>query len=316
MDKAITLLLSDELVVIPTETVYGLAANALSENAVKKIFALKNRPATNPLICHVASVDAMKRFIHSDKRAVLMPLLRKLNCFWPGPLTVVVPKDQIVPDITTAQEDSVALRIPNHPDTLALLAKLPFPLAAPSANRSNYISPTTAAHVKNELKDECPYIIDGGACSIGIESTVLSLLDPNHPQILRPGAITAEQLTTALNIKVTSTAGKDSKHSPGQLDLHYSPKTKLSFLSQFDFSATHFSRIGLIAFNADTAKDEDFAAIEILSENNNHRDISVRLYDAMRKLDAFELDIILIDECEETGIGTAIMDRVKRAITK
>jgi L-threonylcarbamoyladenylate synthase len=320
MDKAIQLLQAGELVVIPTETVYGLAANALNASAVEKIYALKQRPATNPLICHVASIEAMLLYIAPTAKAEIEPLLQKLAPFWPGPLTVVVPKADTIPAIISAGQPSVALRIPNHPLTLSLLSQLNFPLAAPSANRSNYVSPTKPEHVRHEFKSECPYLLDGGSCTVGLESTVLSLIDPGHPIILRPGAITQAQLTQALGIPVAVTKQELSPQtphqSPGQGTLHYSPKTPLQLLSTFQFETSPYTRIGLIAFSADTGAEYDFAAVEVLSENQNQRMIAARLYDALRSLDAMNLDLILIDSCEPVGIGAAIMDRIQRALTK
>jgi L-threonylcarbamoyladenylate synthase len=320
MDKAVTLLTNGELVVIPTETVYGLAANALNEKAVQKIFTLKNRPATNPLICHVPSIEKMLPFIDKNSAHEIVPLLEKLKPFWPGSLTVVVPKSFLIPDIISAGHQSVALRIPNHPVTLELLNKIPFPLAAPSANRSNYISPTTSDHVRKEFSDDTPYILEGGTCNVGIESTVLSLLNAKKPIILRPGAITKNQIEGALGIPIETTIQNSVQHvaqiSPGQGSIHYAPRTKLKLLSGFDFGANYYERIGLIAFSADKGCEHDFAAIEILSENRNERMIAARLYEALRSLDQMQLDIILIDECEPVGIGAAIMDRINRALTK
>ena len=318
---AVQLLTNGDLVVIPTETVYGLAADATNPSAVEKIFSLKGRPATNPLICHVATLDQLYGLVDPEKLAAVKPDIEKLAHFWPGALTVIVPKaSPLIPDIVTAGTNTVAVRIPNHPLALSLLKKLPFPLAAPSANRSNYISPTSAEHVAAEFKDEAPFILNGGDCEIGLESTVLSLIDFKQPIVVRAGAITKEALTQALGKVVIDSrqviSEIQARTAPGQMPIHYAPNTPLRLLSTFDLSSTYLTRIGLVAFDAAVAKDYDFAAIEILSENRNLRSVAHRLYGALRKLDTFDLELILIDECSPIGIGAAVMDRINRAIKK
>ncbi len=215
---AAALLRAGKLVAIPTETVYGLAANALDEAAVRRIFAAKGRPHSSPLIVHVADI-AMARELASE----WPPEAEKLAArFWPGPLTIIVPKSDKIPDIVTAGLPSVALRMPNHPVALAVIRAAGFPLAAPSANRFTQLSPTTAQHVREALGDAVELIVDGGACSVGIESTVISLTGP-IPRILRPGMISQTQIEEVIG-SVETGAGQES---PGQHPKHYSPQTRV-----------------------------------------------------------------------------------------
>ena len=211
-----------ETVAIPTETVYGLAANALNEAAVHKIFAAKERPLYNPLIVHIKGIDAI------DTYAKEIPDLayRLLEAFAPGPLTLILPKQDIVPDLVTAGLAHVALRIPNHPLTLDLLAQLAFPLAAPSANPFGYISPTTAAHVAKQLKGKIPYILDGGPCQKGLESTIIGFTE-GVPVLHRVGALDLETIRKFVpDIKILDKA-EHKPVGPGMLAHHYSPHTKL-----------------------------------------------------------------------------------------
>jgi L-threonylcarbamoyladenylate synthase len=322
INQAATLLRNGKLVAIPTETVYGLAADATNESAVKSIFELKGRPSNNPLICHVASVDSVLNWINPEEKYKYTDSINKLKIFWPGPLTIVVPKHPSINSLVTANGSTVGLRIPNHPLCLQLLEQLDFPIAAPSANRSNYISATKPEHIKEEFKNDCPFILDGGECQTGIESTVLSIVDPEKPLILRLGAITKEQISSALgkeveiNLSSKSSSQTQPNLSPGQLSVHYSPNTKLKLLSKVDLCGHLPSKIGLIAFSNHLASDFDFSAVRVLSSNRNLKEVAIGLYDALRDLDSLNLDLILIDECSSEGIGAAIMDRINRACTK
>ena len=216
--RAAELLRAGELVAIPTETVYGLAANALDEAAVRKIFAAKGRPHSSPLIVHVADLTMARELAREWP-----PQAEKLAAaFWPGPLTIIVPKSDKVPDIVTAGLPSVALRMPAHPLALAVIRAAGIPLAAPSANRFTQLSPTTAQHVRDALGDAVALIVDGGPCTVGIESTVISLTGP-VPRILRPGMITQTQIEEVIG-KVETGAGEES---PGQHPKHYSPRTRV-----------------------------------------------------------------------------------------
>lgn len=217
--RAAELLRGGKLVAIPTETVYGLAANALDEAAVRRIFAAKNRPYSSPLIVHVADIGMARELVLEWS-----PLAETLAArFWPGPLTIIVPKSDKVPDVITAGLPGVALRMPAHPMALAVIQAAQLPLAAPSANRFTQLSPTTAQHVRDGLGDAVDFVLDGGPCAVGIESTVISLTGP-VPRILRPGMVSQTQIEEAIG-PVESGAGEES---PGQHPKHYSPRTRLA----------------------------------------------------------------------------------------
>ena len=225
--RAVELLRAGQVVALPTETVYGLAANALDENAVAKIFQIKGRPARNPIIVHVASLEMAKHCVE-----VFPALAEKLaRAFWPGPLTLVLPRAKIIPKNVTAGGDTVGVRWPSHPLIQAVIRECGFPLAAPSANLSNQVSPTNAAHVRQQLHGKIPAIVDGGQCSVGIESAVLDLT-VSPPEILRPGMIHRESLVAA---GLPVAAGRRNEigtlKSPGQLKKHYAPRAELMLLS-------------------------------------------------------------------------------------
>lgn len=313
--KASTLLKEGNLVVIPTETVYGIAADATNSDAVNKIFKLKGRPSNNPLICHVSNLDQMIDCVNLTQRSQYKDLINKLSVFWPGPLTVVVPKDSKISSIVSAGGDTVGVRIPNHPITLQLISDSGLVLAAPSANKSNYISPTLAKHVIDEFKELTPFLIDGGECEKGLESTVLSIENIDNPVILRPGVITASSIEKVLGVPVKYLLAYSDKtlKSPGLLSSHYAPKTPLYLLADTDLYGLAFTNIGLIAFKEGLHPEFDFAAIEVLSDNSNPTKVAKNLYSAMRKLDNLNLDAIIVDSLPEHGIGIAIMDRLRRA---
>jgi L-threonylcarbamoyladenylate synthase len=228
--RTVELLRVGQVVALPTETVYGLAANALDEKAVAKIFEIKGRPHLNPVIVHVASLEMAKRCV-----TVFPPLAEQMaRSFWPGPLTLVLPRAQAIPKMVTAGGETVGIRWPSHPLIQAVIRQCDFPLAAPSANLSNQISPTNAQHVYKQLNGKIPAIVDGGQSGVGIESAVLDLT-VSPPQILRPGMIHAESLMAAgLAIAVGSAGEKGALKSPGQLEKHYAPKAKLLVLSWRD----------------------------------------------------------------------------------
>lgn len=226
VDEAVKLLKSGEVVALPTETVYGLAANAFNPDAVAKIFAIKGRPSNNPIIVHVSSIAMAKKCV----RQWTTEATKLANNFWPGPLTIVLPKSETIPSIVTAGGDTVGIRFPSHPVIQKVIEKCGFPLAAPSANISSRVSPTTAEHVLKQLGDRIKLIIDGGPCKVGIESTVFDLAcDP--PRVLRPGIIHEESLFAALGKKKPSMLIEEGKNgalrSPGLLKKHYAPLAKL-----------------------------------------------------------------------------------------
>ncbi len=319
IETAVELLESDKLVAIPTETVYGLAANAWSEAAVGRIFSAKNRPPSNPLIVHVASVDRLQEAVAMPLSSSLQQQFDALVDLWPGPLSLVLPKSGRIPDCVTAGRSTVAVRIPSHPIAKALLKRCPFPLAAPSANPSKYVSPTTAHHCAQGLGEHVGLILDGGPCRVGVESTIV-LLDPKSPRILRPGLITSGEIAERLGIPLESLCHHQEKPStllaPGMMLEHYSPLTPLSRLSEVSPDAD-LNRVGRIAFQPIPSRDaEKYAVVSVLSSDGDLNEVARGLFSALRQLDQQGLDRIVIDECDSQGLGIAIMDRIDRAAAK
>ena len=310
-----------QLVAIPTETVYGLAANAWDPVAVRRIFDAKNRPATNPLIVHVASVDRLSDAIQWPVEQSIEKQLSIASDFWPGPLTVVCKRHARIPDVVTAGQRTVAVRVPSHPVARALLERCPFPIAAPSANPSNYVSPTTAEHVARGLGSSVSMILDGGPCEHGIESTIVALRS-DGPRLLRYGGVTAEQLSErfesigfSLSDVTTNPFDGSPSLAPGMLKHHYSPRTELVLLTNHA-PIVDSKRVGRIAFAPISSDDTSrYDAVEVLSGMGDLRQVARKLFAALRRLDDLGLDEIHCDTCEEVGIGKAIMDRLRRAAT-
>ena len=299
-----------ELVAIPTETVYGLAANALNEDAVLKIYAAKNRPQFNPLIMHVASFQQAKQYI-KDIPAEAEQLAA---AFWPGPLTMLFNKQQNVPDLVTAGSKRVAIRVPNHPLTLQLLKQLPFPVAAPSANPSGYVSPTTAEHVYEGLQNKIPYILDGGACGVGVESTIIGWDENGETELYRLGGIAVEQIEAVIgkpirhHKKVT-----DNPNAPGQLKSHYATHTPL-YLGNIDELLPQFADKKIILINfkqyrTEIARDQQF----VLSDCSRAEDAAKNLFRVLREADSMNADVILAELLPDEGLGRAVNDRLERA---
>lgn len=306
---AIELLNSNKLVAIPTETVYGLAANAFNENAVLNIYKTKNRPQFNPLIIHSNRIERFEEW------GLLIPADVKLLAqhFWPGPITFIIPANHKIPEIVTAGTGAVAIRVPNHPITLDLLAKLTFPLAAPSANPSGFISPTSALHVEQQLGNKIDYILDGGNCKVGVESTIISFLE-NEPKILRFGGLAIEAIEAVLNKKLATGSNNDKIVAPGMLSKHYAPVHPLQIVENLSESIQLFdkNRVGVISFS------ESFAEVPIahqfvLSKTKDLNEAASNLFAAMRHVDELDLDIILSEKFPNIGLGYAINDRLKRA---
>lgn len=296
----------NEVVAIPTETVYGLAANALQPEAVLKIFQIKNRPAFDPLIVHTNSIGKIKTFV----KEIPDVAIQLFEHFSPGALTILLPKKDIIPDITTSGLEKVGVRIPNHPLTLQLLSQLDFPLAAPSANPFGYVSPTTAQHVADQLGDKVPYILDGGACSVGIESTVISV-EPDCIVVYRMGGITIEQLQSVSPLPIWVRPHSTSNpQAPGMLESHYSPRKTVKI-----FSNAHFydkKNIGLVAFRQDYGFEHQI----ILSPSGSLEEAAANLFAALRATEKMPVTTILVELVEENGLGRAINDRLKRAAAK
>ncbi len=303
---AAAILLRGGLVAFPTETVYGLGANAFDAHAVARIFAVKARPAFDPLIVHLAAAADLPQVACADE-----PVVRTLaERFWPGPLTLVLPKRAELPEIVCSGLDTVGVRVPAHPVAHALLVAARTPIAAPSANPFGYVSPTTAAHVAERLGDDVDLVLDGGPCRVGVESTILSLA--GTPLILRPGGVPREELEAVLGRKLAIAPPSDRPSAPGQLRRHYATRTHLRILpGPAGAPPPGTQRVGLLAFRR--TPPEGYAAFELLAPDGSLATAAANLFAALRRLDALDLDLLLVEPCPETGLGHAIMDRLRRA---
>jgi L-threonylcarbamoyladenylate synthase len=307
--KAVDVLRHGGVVAFPTETVYGLGADATNADAVRRVFALKGRPATNPLIVHVASVVVARRY------AAMWPArAEKLAArFWPGPLTLVLPKVPAIVAEATAGLGSVGLRVPNHPVALELLRAFDGPVAAPSANRSNHVSPTTAQHVRDEFGDAIKVVLDGGASEVGIESTVLDL-SGDRPRVLRPGVVTREQIAEVLGEAVDLFSGsidvKLSAGSPGQQERHYSPRTP-AFRHSGELSPPTVG-CGVILLGLRFRKRRLGNAM-FIELPDDPKEYAKHLYEALRELDAMGLERILVHMPPDEPRWVAVRDRLRRA---
>jgi L-threonylcarbamoyladenylate synthase len=290
---AVRLLQSGGVVAIPTETVYGLAALARDGDAVEKIFAIKGRPRNHPLIVHVASFEMAQLWGHFHKDAQ-----RLGERFWPGPLTLLVPRTSLVPDWVTGGRDSVAIRIPNHPLTLQLLHNLNDALVAPSANKFGKVSPTSALHVAQDLGEEIDLILNGGECGIGVESTIVECID--GVRVLRPGAISQQDVEELLNIQVSGDSTGDAR-APGMLASHYAPNAQLELcdtLEEAQGLSLELHHKGLKAF--------------VIFEPNLY-EYAQKLYSLLRHADSDACDVIIAVRAPSVGIGAAINDRLIKA---
>jgi L-threonylcarbamoyladenylate synthase len=307
--EAVTLLHAGEIVGLPTETVYGLAADALNPLAIAKIFEAKERPRFDPLIVHLPDRAWLKKIVDlpAKDRQLILKLVEK---FWPGPFTMVLPKREIIPEIVTSGLDTVAVRMSAHPVFAEVVRVFGKPLAAPSANRFGRISPTTAQHVQDELDGRIPLVVDAGPATHGIESTIVAIRT-GKIDILRRGPISAEQLSEFGKIKITPPAEK--VFVPGQLPSHYAPKTPLRLVKDFDsFLPKPNQHCALLAWNA-IENDERFIAIRNLSERKDLREGAANLFRHLRELDALDVDLIVAEPVPDRGLGAAIMDRLRRA---
>lgn len=307
IDHAASLLRAGELVAIPTETVYGLAAHALQEDAILKIFAAKNRPHFNPLIAHVDSWEKAQQFIQG-----FPPLAKSLaDAFWPGPLTMLLPRAAHIPDLLTAGSPLIAIRVPAHPLAQALLARLDFPLAAPSANPSGYISPTQPAHVAAQLGDKVSYILDGGPTDVGIESTIIGFNEKGEGMLYRLGGLSLEAIEKVSGPLHMLPKIQDQPSSPGQLKSHYAPRTPLVMNSSPELQPD-LQQIGAIRFKQALPTIPISQQI-VLSENGDVAEAAKKLFAALRDLDSRGYDLILAERFPEIGLGRAINDRLERA---
>jgi L-threonylcarbamoyladenylate synthase len=305
LQKAIALLRNSELVAIPTETVYGLAGNALDEVAITKIFEAKNRPFFDPLIMHTDRLDKVRHLIEGIPEKLLDLSLK----YMPGPLTILVKKSGLVPDLITAGSEKVAIRIPDHPLTLELLKELDFPLAAPSANPFGYISPTTAAHVQKQLGNKIQYILDGGPCGVGLESTIVEWKDEKL-FVLRKGGIPIEELGENV---VVADFSSSNPSAPGMLKSHYAPKVPVLIDPDLDeIEKYNLERIGVLAFD----KALDYIPVEnqlLLSKNGDIKEAARQFFSHLRTLDEMDIDLIIASFVPDKGLGKAINDKLRRA---
>jgi L-threonylcarbamoyladenylate synthase len=307
--RAAALLSSGGLVAFATETVYGLGADALEARAVARIFEAKGRPRFDPLIVHVPEVTSLERLVSS----VPAKARELIDRFWPGPLTLVLPRTEIVPDLVTAGLPTVGVRMPAHPLALDLLRRSRTPVAAPSANLFGQVSPTTAQHVADQLGSRIDYILDGGPCSVGLESTILELCGP-FPILLRPGGLSREQIEEVIGpVRLADVASHDAspQRGPGMLSTHYATRTALVVVS-CDDPLPAAARIGLLAFVPESSVQR-FAAVEILSSRGDLAEAATNLFAAMRRHDQRQLDLIVARPVPNAGLGQAINDRLQRA---
>lgn len=311
VDEAARRLIQGQIVAFPTETVYGLGANALQVRSVARIFEAKRRPSFDPLIVHVADIPAAERlttsFSHTARRLA--------EAFWPGPLTLVLPRTEEIPDLVTAGLPGVGIRIPDHPLARRLLESADCPLAAPSANPFGGVSPTTAQHVLDGLGGRIDGVLDGGPCRVGLESTVVSLMD-RVAVVLRPGGLPVEdieRIVGPVRIATSDPAQDDSAQpAPGMLSRHYAPRT---LLQVFDGTPPESApdSAALLTWGHPTAADDRFSIVRRLSETNDLHECAANLFAALRSLDAGHPDVIIARRFPNIGLGRALNDRLQRA---
>lgn len=304
LEEALHYLQRGELIGLPTETVYGLAGNALRPETVSQIFAVKNRPVFDPLIVHVADIRQLDGLVQN-----IPPLAARLaEACWPGPLTLLLPRTARIPDLVTSGLPHVAVRVPAHPLARQVLGRLDFPLAAPSANPFGYISPTTAAHVEEQLGGLIPYVLDGGPCPVGVESTIVGFQD-NQAIVLRKGGLPLEALEALAGPLLVQESSSSRPAAPGLLESHYAPRTPLRLWAG---GGTPPPAVGVLSFSHDYGQQVQ----EILSPTGDMPEAARNLFAALRRLDAAGVPAIYAELLPETGLGRAINDRLRRAATK
>ncbi len=326
--KMASIIKSGNVVAFPTETVYGLGANALNSNAVNKIFKAKGRPSDNPLIVHISNYDQL------DKLTTYIPINAKklMDKFWPGPLTIILKKTNLVPDETTAKRPSVGIRMPNHKIALALIEQSGCPIAAPSANSFSKPSPTLAKHVAEDLTGKISAIIDGGNCKVGVESTIIDFSDvkriADKPIILRPGGVTIEAIESIIgNVNLHETV-LDPKQkvknalAPGMKYKHYSPNANvilfesktISDVVDFKKEISNSKSIGIITLNQDISSfDIDFKEIKAVKSSEI---LAKEIFKFFREMDEKGIDTIIVDKIPNKDLGISILNRVKKAASK
>jgi L-threonylcarbamoyladenylate synthase len=300
------LLRRGELVGIPTETVYGLAANALDDKAIVRIFEAKSRPFFDPLIVHLASVNQLETYaLEIPEKA-----WKLAKAFWPGPLTLVLKRQPIIPDMVTSGLDTVGLRVPNHPSTLELLSRLEFPLAAPSANPFGYISPTTAQHVADQLEQKIAAVLDGGPCIVGVESTIVHCASDGTVTLLRQGGLALEDIQDVVGEVSVRVHSESNPSAPGMLASHYAPRTPLLIGDIEQALKGSIGRnVGYISFQTSFDSHPGMQ----LSASGDLSEAARKLFAAMRAMDNQGYDYIVTEHVPNLGIGRAINDRLNRA---
>lgn len=311
IQKAVHILKEGGLIGMPTETVYGLAGNALDTEVVASIFSTKNRPSFDPLILHTFSQDELYKYVTNlPKKAKILS-----ERLWPGPLTLLLPKKSIIPDLVTSGLDTVAVRIPGKEITQKLLRSLDFPLVAPSANPFGYVSPTTAEHVNDQLGDKIKYILDGGTCEVGLESTIVGF-EGENAVIHRLGGISKEKIESLIGKVELKPHSTSNPKAPGMLKSHYSPGKRV-IMGDLNKLLEKYAdqNVGLISFeNMVAGKPKDLQIV--LSPTGNLTEAAKNLFAALRYLDTKPIDLILAEPVPDHGLGRAINDRLKRAAAK
>jgi L-threonylcarbamoyladenylate synthase len=309
VERAALIIRKGGIVAFPTETVYGLGADAFSPVSVARIFEVKRRPFFDPLIVHIAEAEDLFR-LASEVPSDAAKLSER---FWPGPLTLVLPKRQEVPDIVTAGLSTVAVRVPDHPMALRLIELSERPIAAPSANLFGCLSPTRAEHVRDQLGETPDMILDGGPCRVGVESTIVAFYQ-DGVRVLRPGGVPLEDIEAVLDRPVHPMHDlPQTVAAPGMLPKHYSPRTRVVLGRQQNQDETFSKeRIGVLAFQNSNSL-HGVGHVEVLSETGDLREAAANLFSALKRLDRLGLDLILAEPIPEIGLGRAIMDRLRRA---
>lgn len=308
LQAAISFLEKGDVVGIPTETVYGLAGNALNPDAALRIFSVKNRPSFDPLIVHTDSLEKAETFVET----IPEPAHRLAEAFWPGPLTLVLPRRTVIPDLVTSGLGTVGVRVPDHPLTLALLRRLAFPLAAPSANPFGYISPTTARHVADQLGEQIPYVLDGGPCNVGLESTIVGF-EADGPVVYRLGGLPLERLEAVVGPLAVRSHSTSNPQAPGMLSSHYAPRKPFRLMPVAEALRTvPAQHVGALRYREplpEISLENQF----VLAPMGEPAEAAKNLFAALRWLDGLDVDVIVGELLPETGLGRAVNDRLRRA---
>jgi L-threonylcarbamoyladenylate synthase len=304
---------NNQIIGLPTETVYGLAGNIYSEAAILEIYRIKQRPLYNPLIVHIKHADELQKIAKEIPEAAYV----LAKAFWPGALTLLLKKQASIPDVVTAGKDTVAVRMPNHPMALALLQSIDFPVAAPSANPFGKISPTKAQHVEDYFGDTIGLVLDGGICCTGVESTIVGF-DGNKTIVYRLGGVRLEDIQHILPSVTVMNTNNENPQAPGMLSKHYSPTTPLVFTNDVAVQLRLYAskKIGLLLFDKEIRDEGNLYTQKVLSPKSNLQEAAANLYEALHAFDKLDLDIIIAEQFPEQGFGMVINDKLRRASAK